>query len=141
MKLESTKPESKKVIDLLFKQFYSGSQNATTGYDESIVRDFLTSENYVKAGEPKCYELLSDKYIYHPTQSLTITISQVETIKPSSRIFEILENIFAHSGIKLQKGHILLDWQCRNLLVKSILVIQFITFILCRSYDIKSLIW
>ena len=51
MKLESTKPESKQIIDLLYKQFYSGSQNATTGKDESIVKDFLTSENYVKAGE------------------------------------------------------------------------------------------
>ena len=51
MKLDSKEPESKKIIDLLYKQFYSGSIEPTNGKDEAIVKDFLTSENYVKAGD------------------------------------------------------------------------------------------
>ena len=51
MKLDSKEPESKKIIDLLYKQFYSGSIEPTNGKDEAIVKDFLTSENYVKAGK------------------------------------------------------------------------------------------
>ena len=51
MKLDSKEPESKKIIDLLYKQFYSGSIKPTNGKDEAIVKDFLTSENYVKAGD------------------------------------------------------------------------------------------
>ena len=47
MKLDSKEPESKKIIDLLYKQFYSGSINQTNGKDEAIVKAFLTSENYV----------------------------------------------------------------------------------------------
>ena len=51
MKLDSEEPENKKIIDLLYKQFYSGSLKPTTAEDEAIVKGFLTSENYVRAGD------------------------------------------------------------------------------------------
>ena len=51
MKLDSKEPLSKEIIDLLYKQFYSGSLNATTEKDKDRIKNFLTSENYVRAGE------------------------------------------------------------------------------------------
>ena len=43
-------PESKEIIDLLYRQFYSGSLQPTTVREEAIVKTFLTSDEYVKAG-------------------------------------------------------------------------------------------
>ena len=43
-------PESKEIIDLLYRQFYSGSLQPTTAREEAIVKTFLTSDEYVKAG-------------------------------------------------------------------------------------------
>ena len=51
MKLDSKEPRSKEIIDLLYKQFYSGSLKPTTEKDKARIKDFLTSENYVKAGD------------------------------------------------------------------------------------------
>ena len=50
MKLDSKEPMNKEIIDLLYKQFYSGSLKPTTEKDKNRIKDFLTSENYVRAG-------------------------------------------------------------------------------------------
>ena len=54
MKLDSKEPMNKEIIDLLYKQFYSGSLKPTTEKDKNRIKDFLTSENYVRAGRWHC---------------------------------------------------------------------------------------
>ena len=50
MQLNSHQAAGKEIIDLLYKQFYSGSLQPTTEREEGIVKEFLTSNNYVMAG-------------------------------------------------------------------------------------------
>ena len=140
MKLDSKEPLSKEIIDLLYKQFYSGSLNATTEKDKDRIKNFLTSENYVRAGEWHCELLIISQLLSHnyllSFQSLTITISPVATTSTCSRQFELLLNIFTHSGKVLQREHTSPDWRYRNPLVicslqKSSCIIE----TLFRSHD------
>ena len=62
MELNSIEDETKKIIDLLYKQFYSGSKEPTTPIEDGIVKEFLTSTNYVIAGKLKNIE--GDFYNY-----------------------------------------------------------------------------
>ena len=47
--MELNSRESKYIMDLLYKQFYSGSLQSTTESEKRNIKAFLTSENYVKA--------------------------------------------------------------------------------------------
>ena len=40
-----------RIISLLYRQFYSGSSTPTSAQEQAIVKAFLTSQNYVRAGQ------------------------------------------------------------------------------------------
>ena len=72
MELDSSHPQGSEIIELLYKQFYSGSKKKTTEIEMDEIKNFLTSKNYVIA-----------EFKYH-----NITSKDNKTLKKKLKNFE-----------------------------------------------------
>lgn len=85
MELDSSHPIGSEIIDLLYKQFYSGSGKDTTEEEMDEIKRFLTSENYVKA-----------EYKYHNITS-----------KDNKKLRELIKNFEEYLAVfqpQIEKG-------------------------------------